>query len=214
MKIIVFGATGKTGRQVVQQALAAGHDVTAFVRDPARLQLDDPRLRVAAGQVTVGQAAVTAAVDGHDAVISALGSSQTLRGMRSPMIMSQATPVIIQAMTETGVDRLVFLSSLGVGDSYAQAPPVLKLIYKLFLGPVYADKAAGERLLRDSSLNWTLVYPVLLTNGPHTGSYRSGESLELTGMPRISRADVADFMVSQLSSPAYKRAFAVVSSAK
>jgi putative NADH-flavin reductase len=214
MKIIVFGATGKTGRQVVQQALDAGHDVTAFVRDPARLQLDDPRLRVAAGQVTVGQAAVTAAVDGHDAVISALGSSQTLRGMRSPMIMSQATPVIIQAMTETGVDRLVFLSSLGVGDSYAQAPPVLKLIYKLFLGPVYADKAAGERLLRDSSLNWTLVYPVLLTNGPHTGSYRSGESLELTGMPRISRADVADFMVSQLSSPAYKRAFAVVSSAK
>jgi putative NADH-flavin reductase len=214
MKIIVFGATGKTGRQVVQQALDAGHDVTAFVRDPARMQLDDPRLRVAAGQVTVGQAAVTAAVDGHDAVISALGSSQTLRGMRSPMIMSQATPVIIQAMTETGVDRLVFLSALGVGDSYAQAPPVLKLIYKLFLGPVYADKAAGERLLRDSSLNWTLVYPVLLTNGPHTGSYRSGESLELTGMPRISRADVADFMVSQLSSPAYKRAVAVVSSAK
>jgi putative NADH-flavin reductase len=214
MKIIVFGATGKTGRQVVQQALDAGHDVTAFVRDPARLQLDDPRLRVAAGQVTVGQAAVTAAVDGHDAVISALGSSQTLRGMRSPMIMSQATPVIIQAMTETGVDRLVFLSSLGVGDSYAQAPPVLKLIYKLFMGPVYADKAAGERLLRDSSLNWTLVYPVLLTNGPHTGSYRSGESLELTGMPRISRADVADFMVSQLSSSAYKRALAVVSSAK
>ena len=75
-------------------------------------------------------------------------------------------------------------------------------------------KAAGERLLRDSSLNWTLVYPVLLTNGPHTGSYRSGESLELTGMPRVSRADVADFMVSQLSSLAYKRAVAVVSSAK
>jgi putative NADH-flavin reductase len=198
----------------VQQALDAGHDVTAFVRDPARMQLDDPRLRVAAGRVTVGQAAVTAAVDGHDAVISALGSSRTLRGMRSPMIMSQATPVIIQAMTETGVDRLVFLSSLGVGDSYAQAPPVLKLIYKLFMGPVYADKAAGERLLRDSSLNWTLVYPVLLTSGPHTGRYRSGESLELTGMPRISRADVADFMVSQLSSPAYKRAVAVVSSAK
>ena len=214
MKIIVFGATGKTGRQVVRQALDAGHDVTAFVRDPARLQLDDPRLRVAAGQVTAGQATVTAAVDGHDAVISALGSAQTLRGMRSPTIISQATPVIIQAMTETGVGRLVFLSSLGVGDSYAQAPPLLKLIYKLFLGPVYADKAAGERLLRDSSLNWTLVYPVLLTNGPHTGSYRSGESLDLTGMPRISRADVADFMLSQVRSPAYKRAIAVVSSAK
>jgi putative NADH-flavin reductase len=214
MKIIIFGATGKTGLQVVRQALDAGHEVTAFVRDPARLEIHHPQLRVAAGQVTTDQAAVTSAVEGNDAVISALGSAQTLRGMRSPTIMSKATPVIIQAMTDAGVDRLVFLSSLGVGDSYAQAPPLLKVIYRLFLGPVYADKAAGERLLRDSTLNWTLVYPVLLTNGPHTGSCTSGESLELTGMPRISRADVAEFMLSQVESPAYQRTAAVVSSGK
>jgi putative NADH-flavin reductase len=214
MKIIVFGATGKTGLQVVRQALDAGHEVTAFVRDPARLQIHHPHLRVAVGQVTTDQEAVTSAVEGHHAVISALGSAQTLQGMRSPTIMAKATPVIIQAMTDAGADRLVFLSSLGVGDSYAQAPPLLKVLYKLFLGPVYADKAAGEQLLRDSTLNWTLVYPVLLTNGPHTGSYRSGESLKLTGMPRISRADVAEFMLSQIQSPAYQRTVAVVSSGK
>lgn len=130
------------------------------------------------------------------------------------VIPSRRCATIIQAMTDAGVDRLVFLSSLGVGDSYAQAPPLLKVIDKLFLGPVYADKAAGERLLRDSTLNWTLVYPVLLTNGPHTGSYTSGESLELTGMPRISGADVAEFMLSQIESPAYQRTAAVVSSGK
>jgi putative NADH-flavin reductase len=214
MKIIVFGAAGKTGLQVVRQAPDAGHEVTAFVRDPARLQIHHPHLRVAVGQVTTDQEAVTSAVEGHDAVISALGSAQTLRGMRSPTIMAKATPVIIQAMTDAGANRLVFLSSLGVGDSYAQAPPLLKVLYKLFLGPVYADKAAGEQLLRDSTLNWTLVYPVLLTNGPHTGSYRSGESLKLTGMPRISRADVAEFMLSQIQSPAYQRTVAVVTSGK
>jgi putative NADH-flavin reductase len=142
---------------------------------------------------------------GQDAVIGALGSEQTVTGMRSPTIMSQATPVIIRAMTDTGVSRLVILSALGVGDSYREAPVLLKIIYKLFLGPVYADKAAGERLLRDSALDWALVYPVLLTNGPRTGAYRSGTHLKLAGLPRISRADVADFTLSQVQDPTYHR---------
>ncbi|MEY9966943.1 putative NADH-flavin reductase [Streptacidiphilus sp. MAP12-16] len=214
MKIIVFGATGKTGRQVVQRALDAGHEVTAFVRDPARLDVHHPQLHVSVGQVTTDQAAVTAAVEGHDAVISALGTARTLHGMRSPTIMSQAMPVIIQAMTDGGVDRLVFLSSFGVGDSYAAAPPLLKVMFRYFLGPVYADKAAAEKLLRDSTLNWTLVYPVLLTNGPHTGAYRSDVSVKLTGMPRISRADVADFMLNQIDSSAFSRSVAVLTPGK
>jgi putative NADH-flavin reductase len=214
MKIIVFGATGKTGQQVVRQALEAGHEVTAFVRDAARLDLRDPRLRVTVGEVTTDQAGVASAIKGHDAVISALGSEQTLSGMRAPAIMSQAMPVIIRAMTDTGVGRLVFLSALGVGDSYREAPALLKVIYRMFLGPVYADKAAGERLLRDSALDWTLVYPVLLTNGPHTGAYRSGEHLKLRGLPRISRADVADFMLRQVKDPTYSRATVVMTSGK
>jgi putative NADH-flavin reductase len=214
MKIIVFGATGKTGREVVRQALDAGHEVTAFVRDAAKLEQSHPRLRTAVGQVTTDQAAVTSAVEGHDAVISALGGARTLQGLRSPTIMAQAVPVIVRAMTDASVDRLVFLSSFGVGDSFAEAPPLLKVIYRLFLGPVYADKTAGERVLRASELDWTLVYPVLLTNGPHTGAHRSGESLKLTGMPQVSRADVADFMLSQIESSAYRRTVAVVASGK
>jgi putative NADH-flavin reductase len=187
----------------VRQALEAGHEVTAFVRDAARLEMDHPRLEVAVGQVTSDQAAVVSAIKGHDAVVSALGTEQTARGMRSPRLMSQAMPAIIQAMIDTGVDRLVVLSAFGVGDSLGQAPLFLRIMYKLFLGRVFADKAVGERLLRDSALAWTLVYPVLLTDGPHTGVYRSDAQLT-PGRPwLISRADVADFTLTQLHDQAH-----------
>jgi putative NADH-flavin reductase len=212
MKIIVFGATGKTGRELVRQALEAGHEVTAFVRDPARLEVRHPRLEVKVGQVTTDQAAVTSAVKGHDAVITALGTEQTVRGMRSPGLMSQAMPAIIQAMTDTGVDRLVALSAFGVGDSRREAPLFLTLMYRLFLGRVFADKAVAERLLRDSELDWTLVYPVLLTDGPQTGSYRSEVRLTPGRRWRISRGDVADFMLSQLLDRTYSHKVAVVTS--
>jgi uncharacterized protein YbjT (DUF2867 family) len=213
MKIIVFGGTGKTGRHVVRQALDAGHQVTVFVRDPAGLDVQHDRVQVAVGQVTSDQEAVTAAVAGQDAAISALGSPRTLSGLRSPTIMSRALPVITRAMTDASVDRLVHLSSLGVGDSMSLTPPLLRVMYKAALGPVFADKAAGERSLRDSALDWTLVRPVMLTNGPHTGRCTAGESLAPTGLPRISRADVADFMLAQLQSPAYSRRTAVLTSA-
>jgi putative NADH-flavin reductase len=210
MKIIVFGATGKTGRELVRQALEAGHQVTAFVRDPAHLEVHHPRLEVAVGQVTSDQAAVTSAVKGHDAVITALGTEQTVSGMRSPGLMSQAMPTIIRAMTDTGVDRLVSLSAFGVGDSRREAPLFLRIMYGLFLGRVFADKAVGEQLLRDSELDWTLVYPVLLTDGPQTGGYRSDAHLQPGRRWRISRANVADFMLSQLRDPSYSRKVAVL----
>jgi putative NADH-flavin reductase len=210
MNIIVFGATGATGKQVVEQALADGHQVTAFVRDPSKVQLDHPRLRLAAGQVTADQKAVTAAVAGHDAVISALGNRLTYKGLRTPSVIADATAIITRAMEETGVDRLVFLSAFGVGDTIGEAPLPLKVMYRMFLGPGYADKSRGERILRAGELNWTLVYPVLLTNGPRTGAYRVGDHLRLKGLAKISRADVADFMLRQLDDATYIRRTAIV----
>jgi putative NADH-flavin reductase len=166
---------------------------------------------VTVGQVS-DQAAVASAVKGHDAVVSALGTEQTVRGMRSPGLMAQATPAIIQAMIDAGVDRLVVLSAFGVGDTVREAPLFLRIMYKLFLGRVFADKAVGERLLRDSALDWTLVYPVLLTDGPRTGTYRSDVRL-MPGRPwRISRADVADFILSQLQDRTNSHAVTVVTS--
>lgn len=209
MRIVVFGSTGATGRQVVGQALAAGHEVTAFVRDPAKAPPARDGLRVAVGQVTSDQDAVTAAVTGADAVVSTLGVERTWRGLRSPEVMAQAAPRIVRAMEEAGVGRLVWQSSLGVGDTMAQVPPLPRLSYRA-LARVYADKAAGEQLLRLSSLDWTLVYPVMLSNGARTGRYRHGERLDLRGVPRVSRADVADFVLGRLTSGDYLRKIAVI----
>lgn len=203
MKILVLGANGATGRLVVAQALDAGHEVTAFVRAAAKAPAPRPRLRVAVGEVTSDQEAVTAAVTGQDAVISALGSGRGVKGLLAPTVIREATPVVVRAMEEAGVGRLVFLSAFGVGDTARRAPVPLRLMYGAFLGPVFADKAAGERVLRAGRLEWTLVYPVVLTNGPRTHGYRYGEYLELSGLAKVSRADVADFMLRETAEREY-----------
>jgi putative NADH-flavin reductase len=149
-------------------------------------------------------------VAGQDAVLSALGTTRDRQGLRSPDIHVSAIPVIVAAMKETGVSRVVYQSSLGVGDSVAQTPVALRLMYRLALSRVYADKAAGERVLRDSGLDWTLVYPVLMSNGPRTGGYRTGEHLKLRGAPRVSRADVADFLVREAGERAFPQKVAVI----
>ncbi|MFI0897621.1 NAD(P)-dependent oxidoreductase [Streptomyces sp. NPDC020983] len=210
MRVAVFGSTGATGRQVVAQALAAGHEVTAFVRDPAKAPPARQGLTIATGQVTSDQEAVTAAVTGTDAVIVTLGTERSLRGLRAPAVMAGAAPRIVAAMRAAEVSRVVWLSGLGVGDTLAEVPPLPRLGYRLLLGRVYADKAAGERVLRDSGLDWTLVYPVMLTNGARTGRYRHGEQLDLRGVPTVSRADVADFLLGRAVAGDYLHKIAVV----
>ncbi|SEO80044.1 Putative NADH-flavin reductase [Actinacidiphila rubida] len=212
MRILVLGATGLTGTEVVRRALAAGHEVTALVRDPARMRVRDPAVTVAVGEVTRDRAAVTAAAEGCGAAVSALGSGHSLRSVLAPTVMSEAVPVIVRALPDAGVGRLVFLSSLGVGESWAVTPPSLKALYKPSLSRVFADKAAGERVLRASTLDWTLVCPPMLSNGPLTGRCTAGTDLRLRGVPRISRADVADFMVTEAAAGAHPRSTVVVAS--
>lgn len=196
MRIVVFGANGRTGRQLVAQALAVGHEVTAFVRDPAKAPDAHPRLRVAVGEVTYDQEAVDAAVAGQDAVLSALGSPSTWSGLVHPTLTVEAAPVIVRAMRAAGVRRLVFLSAHGVGHTRDEGPAPFRLMYR-FLGPVFADKAAGERVLRDEALDWTLVYPVMLVGARRTGACRAAERLRLSGLLRVSRGDVAAFMLAE-----------------
>ncbi|MFJ1588452.1 NAD(P)-dependent oxidoreductase [Streptomyces sp. NPDC088197] len=202
MKLLVFGANGRTGRQLLAQGLAAGHEMTAFVRPRATPPEPRPRLRVATGEVTGDQDAVRAAVEGQDAVLTAFGSPTTWHGLTLPTLTVTAIPRIVRAMRDTGVNRIVHLSAHGVGDTADQAPAVYWAVYKA-LGPMFADKAAGEEILRASGLDWTLVYPVMLVGGPLTGRYRTGERLPLRGIPRISRADVAHFMLREAAYPAH-----------
>lgn len=195
MNVLVFGATGGTGRQVVEQARAAGHAVTAFTR-------------AAHGDVTADRDAVARALRGQDAVISALGRGNSFR---SHQLMSRSMDVILPAMERQGVRRLIVVSALGVGDTYEQAPFMPKIFFHLFLRHIYADKEIADDFVQRSSLDWTIVCPSKLTDGPRTGQYRAGERLALRGMPKISRADVADFVVRQLGDQTWLRKTVVVS---
>jgi len=210
MKLLVLGATGRTGHEIVTGALREGHDVTALVRDRSRLTIHDPRLRVMAGSAT-DPAAVDEAVAGHDAVLCTLGPRSPRELLRS-VLMRASVPALVESMQRHGVRRLVLLSALGAGESASSAPLVPRLAFRTILRQVGADKALAEDVVRASELAWTIVYPPALTNGPATGSYRHGERLELGASPRVSRADVADFMLAQLADGAYIRKGAIVAS--
>jgi putative NADH-flavin reductase len=202
MRLLVFGATGATGQQIVMQGLQQGHELTIFVRDPAKLTLREDGLRVVVGSAPENADAICGAVRGQDAVISALGVRNSLK---SGNLISRSMQAIIPAMEREAVRRLILTSAFGVGDTRRDAPLLPRIMYRVLLDDIFADKAAGEQYLRKSSLDWTLVYPVLLTNGPRTGQYRAGERLRLRGLPMISRADVADFILKQLQDTTYLR---------
>lgn len=196
MNVVVFGATGGTGRAVVQAALAEGHRVTAFVRDAAKLGLAHERLSIATGDVMV-PAAVEAAVRGQDAVVCALGTPATTK----TTVRSQGTRNILAAMRATGVERLVCVSSMGIGDS----KPMLPLLYRWLLVPLLLKQGFAEHELQESSIRasdtaWTIVRPGALTNGARTDAMRHGFVADATGLrAKVSRADVAAFVVDELA---------------
>jgi putative NADH-flavin reductase len=207
--VLVLGATGGTGQQVVARALQRGHSVTALVRHPERLTVTSDRLRVLTGSVPDDPDVLAAAVHGQDAVVSTLGVGGSLK---SRGLIARSAPAIVRAMEQAGVRRLIFTSAFGVGDTIRDVPPVPRFLIRLLLRDVYRDKAAGEEHIRRSALDWTLVYPSTLANGPATGHYRVGQRLTLHGVPKISRADVADFLVTQIEDLTYIGRSVLVSS--
>lgn len=205
MKLLVFGASGPTGTQLVSQALEQGHEVTALVRNSASVATQEIRIIVGDAQ---DPAAVAEAVRGQDAVLSALGRRKTFS---SANLMVNSMRAIVPAMERHRVRRLILMSSFGVGDSVREAPLLPRLFFRTLLRDIFADKQAAEAIVRRSALEWTIVYPVLLTDGPRTGNYRVGERLELSGFPKISRADVAEFMLKELYDAEYLKRIAVLS---
>lgn len=208
MNILVFGATGHTGHQVVTQALGQGHTVTAFVRNPGKLAIVDERLRVVIGDTTRDESTVAQVVRGHDVVVSALGRRNSFRAAH---LIERSMQAIVPSMERAGVRRLILVSALGVGESRRDAPLIPRIMYRVLLSDIFADKKAGEDYVRSSSLEWTIVHPVLLTDGPQTGNYRVGARLELHGIPKISRADVAHFILSEATQGAFIGKVALVS---
>jgi uncharacterized protein YbjT (DUF2867 family) len=195
MNLVVLGATGGTGRLVVEQALAAGHTVTALVRSPEKLTIRNPNLHVIAGQAT-DPSAVSRALDGADALISTLGGTGS--------VISDATQAIVDATHKAGVSRVVVLSSFLVErDRFGR---VTRLLTGLAMGSMIKDKTAGEKALRDSDLDWTIVYASGLTDGPGGGSVvLLSEGSRWSLSHRIARADVAAWLVQAASSPQTSR---------
>ncbi|MES1217503.1 MAG: SDR family oxidoreductase [Bacteroidota bacterium] len=206
MNILILGATGATGLELVNQALTQGHVVTAFVRDPSKLKIIHEKLTVIKGNV-LDKDVLIKPLKGKDAVLSALGVGKSLK---SSNLISNAVSLLIPAMNATNIKRLIFLSAFGVGQTFKQASFIQKLIFRTFLKNIYADKSKADEQILGSTLDWTLVYPVVLTNAPARGKYKAAEKLQMKGMPKISRADVADFMLRQLTDDMFLRKTPIV----
>ena len=200
MKIAIFGASGATGRLLTERCLAAGYEVSALVRRPAEFAYAG-RVRVVEGSAFDAEA-VQRTVDGADVVLSALGA----RSLRKEDVLERAVPLIVDAMQQSGVRRIIALGSAGaMGDSLKKQPAwrrwfVQRIVYNTLLKWPVASQAAQWKTLSGSGLDWTMVMPPMLTNGAGRGTYRvDGEALPRNGV-RISREDVADFMMAQIGS--------------
>jgi len=198
MKLLIFGSTGSIGCQLVKQALEQGHTVTAFARDPAKFDIKHTNLQVVQGDA-MDLASVEKAVQDQEAVLCSLGAG------RKGTVRSEGTRNIIRAMEKAGVRRLICQTTLGVGDSRGNLDFFWKYImFGMFLRPMYADHVLQENYVKQSRLDWTIVRPGAFTDGNRTGEYRHGfPGTDKTTKLKISRADVADFMLKQLTDDTY-----------
>ncbi len=208
MTIIVFGATGGTGRATMAALAARGHGVTAFARDPSKLA-GHAAIRIVGGDVMRADQ-VAAAMPGHDAAIVSLGNAQNpfarLLGARRTTpadICTVGTRHIVEAMIQAGVARLIVVSAFGIGNQ-GSLPLAFKLFYRTVLREQMADKETQEALVKTSGLDWTIVQPVGLTDAPATGTWLADPAGRMRRQ-QIARADVASFLVTLIEGPDHRR---------
>lgn len=192
MKLAVLGATGPTGRQVIDQALARGDQVVAYVRRPTALP-EQPELQIIGGELS-DMPRLVSALTGVDAVLVCLGTQET----KNVDLMQRMLPLITAAMQAAKTARIVLLSAYGVGETAQSASLVARLAYKTMMASVFEDKARSEALLPGSGLKWTSVHPVILTDGPAVDDAEvrpMTRVIKVTGLPKVSRANVARAML-------------------
>jgi len=203
LRLAVFGATGRAGRAVVDHALRQGHEVRSLTRDPARIH---PRaqLHVVGGDVR-DPVAVARTLDGADAVVSTLGMQR-----RGDDVCTDGIRTVLSSAAANGPRRLIVLSNYGVADSRRRTAYVA--VSWLLERAVLRDKEQMEALMRASDTDWTIVRAPVLTNGPPTGRYRTGTDLRLSFTAKVSRTDLAEFMLTALHDNAYVRRSVAISS--
>jgi putative NADH-flavin reductase len=201
--VLIIGASRGIGLEGVKAALEAGHSVRALARSARRIRLHHPKLEKMAGDA-LGMVTVKRALTGVDVVIQSLGVETGLETILQPTrFFSKATRVLVTAMEEAKVKRLICVTGFGAGDSRGHGGLLYNAAFHLLLGRVYDDKDVQERIVRTSKLNWVIVRPVILTDGPKTNTYRALVDPRGWTCGFISRADVADFLVKQIDDDAF-----------
>ena len=202
MRVLVLGATGGTGREIVREARESGHSVVALVRSKAKAQ------GLAGAELVEGDArdgdSLARALDGCSGVISSLGTSMS--PIREVTLLSTATRALVDEMARQEVRRLVCITGLGAGDSRGHGGFMYdRVILPLLLRNVYADKDRQEDIVRSSATDWVLVRPTVLNDKPARGSVRAMTDLSGVRGGTIARADVAKFVVAQLTGDEWLR---------
>jgi len=202
--VLVIGASRGIGLATVRALLAAGHTVRALARRARDIAIEDARLEKLDGDA-LDRATVDRALAGVDAVIQSLGVAFTPEALlKGTTLFSKATRILVDAMRAGGVRRLVVVTGFGAGDSRGHGGFLYDaVIFPLLLKRVYDDKDVAEQIVRASGLDWTIVRPGGLTNGPATGRYRVLVEPDSWRAGMISRADVADFLAKQVADTAY-----------
>lgn len=207
-KLLIVGANGGIGRQCVEMALTAGHRVTALLRIPAKLGITHPNLEIIKGDILQPES-YEQHLEGKDAVISAIGVAGGFGADKPTTLYSHGNETLLQAMDKKGVKRAFFISASAIEIS-----PVLpfyirwaqKYIVQKLLKHMYADLTAMEKLIKESNATWTIVRPPQLTDKPATGIYRMGINIFLKNCLKISRADVAHFIIHHINNKAIDKA--------
>ena len=197
MRVIIFGASGKTGQHTWRYALKQGHTVTVFARSTNKIVSNDANLYIVQGDVFDAESVATA-VANHDAAIVCLGSTN----LSDKTTLTVGTKHVIDAMDRHNVERLVILSAAGVSESWAQISWLSRILFKTMLRNVFSDHHTQETLVKDSRLDWTIVRAAILKDQPASGNYTANNTAR---SGHINRADVADFLVKQLADATYRR---------
>lgn len=194
MRIILFGASGGTGRQIIEQGLQKGYKITAFVRNPDTLKIKDKNLFIFKGDI-LDEKSVESSMKNQDAMVSVLGNKTKDAFWKRNTFISQGVKNIIHAAQKKGIRRFLFVSSFGVSEDIFLPE---KFFIKFLLKNIFADIPLQEKLITKSDLDWTIIRPARLINGSKTEKYKFKEHLRIGPLSRISRADVADFILRNI----------------